>query len=468
MQGTPGTRRLIRAVLEPCGDLPGGAAHGAVLRRCGDRRIFHLQSARPMTSLKNPGDARDVFGRRFCFVAAGIIVGIFLVDVIMPPGLSLLPYCWIPVIFAATVASPRQVALLAGVTLGMDVLSGLRSDYFHSPGFPLRLFVSAAIAVAAGFIASRVQSRRAQARQREAALLNDRQHLTDLIGDMDIGTWEWNVQTGATVFSEAWAKIIGYRLAELQPVNIETWLNHVNTEDLLRSNEALQQCFNRQTDIYECEVRMRHRNGNWIWVLARGRVVEWGADGKPVRMLGTHRDVTGQVVARNRDEGEARVSLSFDVCSRVQFDAQGSQELLRVRESGARLSMMLVDVDRLGEINAALGREAGDAVLKSLAKACRLYLRGNDLLARFGGDRFALLLPDTPVTGAERVARRLVEALEQEEARLPDGRPVPFTVSVGAAEAVPGTDDFDALHARAADALERAKKDPLNPICAAG
>ena len=421
-----------------------------------------------MTSLKNPGDAPDVFGRHFCFVAAGIIAGIFVVDVIVTPGLSLLSYCWVPVMFAAAVAGPRQVALLAGVALGMDVLSGLRSGDFHSPGFPLRLLLNAAIAVAAVFIASRVQSRRAQGRRREAALINDRRHLTDLIGDMDIGTWEWNVQTGATVFSDAWAQIIGYRLAELQPVNIETWLNHVNAEDLLRSNEALQQCFNRQTDIYECEVRMRHRNGNWIWVLARGRVVEWGADGKPVRMLGTHRDVTGQVLARNRDDGEPRVSLSFDVCSRVQFEAQASQELLRVRESGARLSMMLVDVDRLGEINAALGREAGDAVLKSLAKACRLYLRGNDLLARFGGDRFALLLPDTPLAGAERVARRLVEALEQDEARLSDGRAVPFTVSVGAAEAVPGTDGFDALHARAADALERARKDPLNPVCAAG
>lgn len=405
-----------------------------------------------------------MFGRHFGFVAAGIIVLVFLAEIVAPPGPASFPYYWIPVIFAAAVASPRSVARLAGLALVLDVLAGWHFAWFHSSVYPARILANAAIAAVAVLVASRIQSRLLKMQQKERVIFNERKHLADVIEGMNIGTWEWNVQTGATIFNEAWAQIIGYRLADLQPVSIETWMNYVNPEDLLRSNEDLQRCFNRQTDTYECEVRMRHRNGNWIWVLDRGRVVEWTADGKPLRMLGTHRDITAEVVARTREAGEPRASLPFEVCSRVQFDAQGNQELLRVRTSGAKLSMLLVDVDRLGEINTALGREAGDAVLKALAEACRHYLRGNDLLARVGGDRFALLLPDTPLTGAERVARRLVDALVQTEGRLPDGRPLPFTVSIGGAEAAPETADLDALRARAGEALDEARQNGGNTI----
>lgn len=122
--------------------------------------------------------------------------------------------------------------------------------------------------------------------------LRQTKRLSEVIWGTNIGTWEWNVQTGETIFNERWAGVVGYALEELQPVSIETWGRLVHPEDSKQSQELLKRCFERQDEYYECEVRMRHKNGEWVWVLDRGRVVEWAPDGKPLRMSGTHQEIT--------------------------------------------------------------------------------------------------------------------------------------------------------------------------------
>ncbi|RTE86581.1 MULTISPECIES: PAS domain-containing protein [Gammaproteobacteria] len=110
-----------------------------------------------------------------------------------------------------------------------------------------------------------------------------------------IGTWEWNVQTGETVFNQRWAEIVGYTLKELDPVDINTWLNLAHPEDLKVSGEKLQSHFNGETPFYDYKCRMKHRKGHWVWVHDRGKVVTWTNDGQPLMMYGTHADITEQV-----------------------------------------------------------------------------------------------------------------------------------------------------------------------------
>lgn len=126
----------------------------------------------------------------------------------------------------------------------------------------------------------------------EAALQAERQRLESIIIGSDVGTWEWNVQTGETVFNERWAEMAGYTLAELAPISIKTWIRLAHAEDLKESDAALERHFRGETKRYECEVRIRHRNGHWIWVLDRGRVTSWTADGRPLFMQGTHTEIT--------------------------------------------------------------------------------------------------------------------------------------------------------------------------------
>ena len=167
-----------------------------------------------------------------------------------------------------------------------------------------------------------------EVRERTANLAQERQRLDYILKGTNAGTWEWNVQTGETRFNERWAEIAGYTLEELSPVSIETWYRMVHPEDLAKSNDMLQRHFSGEIDQYECEARMRHRDGHWVWVLDRGRVTTWTADGRPEWMYGTHRDVTAAHTAQQRlAESEALLARTGRVAGvgGWQYDPQANQ-----------------------------------------------------------------------------------------------------------------------------------------------
>jgi PAS domain S-box-containing protein len=126
----------------------------------------------------------------------------------------------------------------------------------------------------------------------EEELRNDRVRLERIIEGTNVGTWEWNIPTGEVVFNQRWADIVGYTLDELAPVSMRTWRHLAHPEDLRHSDELLEQHFSGALPYYDCECRMRHKDGHWVWVHDRGRVVSTGPDGKPLMMSGTHTDIT--------------------------------------------------------------------------------------------------------------------------------------------------------------------------------
>ncbi|MCP3872787.1 MAG: PAS domain S-box protein, partial [Desulfobacteraceae bacterium] len=126
----------------------------------------------------------------------------------------------------------------------------------------------------------------------ETALVHQKQRLSYILEGTNVGTWEWNVQTGETIFNERWANIIGYTLEEISPVSIETWEKFTHPDDLEVSNELLKKHFSNELDFYECEARMKHKDGTWVWVLDRGRVISRAKNGKPLMVMGTHQEIT--------------------------------------------------------------------------------------------------------------------------------------------------------------------------------
>ncbi|MBP1468500.1 PAS domain S-box protein [Candidatus Chloroploca sp. M-50] len=128
----------------------------------------------------------------------------------------------------------------------------------------------------------------------EQTLSESRTRLEMALKGSKAGMWDWNVQTGATIFNERWAEIVGYALHELEPINIKIWDDLCHPDDLKRSTDLLQQHFSGETEFYACEVRMKHKNGSWVWVMDQGKVMEWDEQGNPVRMFGTHLDITRQ------------------------------------------------------------------------------------------------------------------------------------------------------------------------------
>ncbi len=139
-------------------------------------------------------------------------------------------------------------------------------------------------------------------------LADERERLKNILAGTQAGTWEWNVQTGETIFNERWAEIAGYRLDELQPVSIQTWQQLSHPEDLVNSGSALERHFRGETPYYDVDVRMRHKDGHWVWARDCGAVRSWTADGKPEWMFGAHTDTTAQHRAERRQQ-EAMESL---------------------------------------------------------------------------------------------------------------------------------------------------------------
>ena len=137
----------------------------------------------------------------------------------------------------------------------------------------------------------------------DAALEIEKQRLASIIEGTNVGTWEWNIKTGETKLNERWANILGYSLEEISATSVETFRRFVHPEDNHKSNELLEQHFQGITDYYSFESRMKHKNGSWIWVLARGRVSTWDTDGKPLLMSGTHLEIT------NRKNAEAALEI---------------------------------------------------------------------------------------------------------------------------------------------------------------
>jgi len=150
-------------------------------------------------------------------------------------------------------------------------------------------------------------------RRAEQALNAERQRLINILEGTQAGTWEWNVQTSEVRFNEQWAAIAGHTLDALRPLSLQTWIDLVHPDDLHQSNELLRRHLAGEDAAYECEVRMRHRDGHWVWILSRGRVMTWTADGAPQWMYGTHLDITSRVAERQAiEEVRDRIALATE------------------------------------------------------------------------------------------------------------------------------------------------------------
>lgn len=221
--------------------------------------------------------------------------------------------------------TPRDVAFCAHAILAPDDLlvveDALLDDRFNDNGLVLgephiRFYAGAPLVTKAGYalgtlcIIDRVPRQLSalqlstlkllagqvmqllQLREANLALAQERENLDDVLKGANLGTWRWNVQTGETIFNERWADIVGYSLAELAPVSVNTWRALVHPDDLLMAQHQLEKHFRGELSFYESQYRMKHKLGHWVVVFARGRVISVNADNQPLWMSGTHGDIT--------------------------------------------------------------------------------------------------------------------------------------------------------------------------------
>lgn len=118
------------------------------------------------------------------------------------------------------------------------------------------------------------------------------------------GTWEWDLTTGTSICNDRWAQMIGYSRDELGNLPHDTWRSFIHPDDIEQMNQKVEETLQGKQEFYEAEFRMKHRDGHWVWIMDRGKVIAWSPEGRPIRMNGTHTDIT----ATKKAETELRRS----------------------------------------------------------------------------------------------------------------------------------------------------------------
>lgn len=264
-------------------------------------------------------------------------------------------------------------------------------------------------------------------REAEAALQESEQkfrqqtqRLEEVIFGTDAGTWEWNVQTDDAVLNARWAEMLGYTLDELLQLCNGSLKRTalavlVHPDGLKHAGDVMERCFNHETETFDCEVQMQHQNGHWVWVLARGRVVEWTDDGKPLRMSGTHQDITQMKKSEQQLLHIAHFDLLTGLPNRVLLGERLQRAMAQSQRRGDTVAVAYLDLDGFKEVNDRHGHDVGDELLIALAQRMKATMREIDTLARIGGDEFVAVLVDlaSPLDCHPALARLLQAASEQ-------------------------------------------------------
>jgi len=171
--------------------------------------------------------------------------------------------------------------------------------------------------------------------------------LSSALDGLPGGLWDWNVVTGEVYFSDKWCKSLGYQSEEVEP-HVSSWEQIVHPDDFSRVMEQVEAHFRGETEVYECENRLRTKSGNYRWNLDHGRVVSWSADGKPLRMVGVDLDINER---REAQEKLQKTQKELFNLSRHLIQAQEEERRRIARELhdrlGQDLALVSIEIEQL-------------------------------------------------------------------------------------------------------------------------
>lgn len=221
------------------------------------------------------------------------------------------------------------------------------------------------------------------------------------------GIWDWNLKTHEIYYSVRWKEMLGYQENEIG-TNPDEWFKRIHPDDQKQVQASLVSHLKKTTPHFECEYRVRHANGSYLWALSRGLAV-WDQNGIAYRMAGSQSDVTARKLAEQRLAHDAVHDALTGLPNRVLFMDRLQNRLERTkRKPGDLFAIMFVDLDRFKVVNDSLGHAAGDQLLITVARRLKQCLRPQDTLSRLGGDEFAILLDQISEVGSARqVADRI-------------------------------------------------------------
>lgn len=233
---------------------------------------------------------------------------------------------------------------------------------------------------------------RQRAKVEKALRISEERYALAVAGAND-GIWDWDLLSNKVYFSPRWKQMLGFTEEDIED-NLEAWLKLIHPDDVENVKLNLYAHIQRQTPYFNCEYRIRKKNGQYAWVLTRGLAV-WDDDGKPIRMAGSQTDITERKNAEQQLLHDALHDALTGLPNRTLFLDRLKLAIERAkRREDYLFAVCMLDLDHFKNVNDSLGHLIGDRLLITVSNVLQQGLRSTDTLARFGGDEFVILLED--------------------------------------------------------------------------
>ena len=269
-------------------------------------------------------------------------------------------------------------------------------------------------------------------KQAEKLLQIEKKRLSDVIWGTNVGTWELSEKSDNFLINERFATILGYTLEELTPLTPERLGSMCHPDDWEKSQQIMKGNIKGELEFYECELRIRHKQGHWIWIMSRGRVVKRDKrTSRALKIAGTHQEITLQKQLHEELDRLAHIDPLTQLPNRRYFHDRLDKVHDFAVAKNTMYAIFYIDLNKFKLVNDSYGHHEGDLVLKNVANKMTSFFRSSDLIFRLGGDEFVVIIENLKaIADVEIIATKLVTQLSKPHT-LANGVSVDVPPSIG-------------------------------------
>ena len=275
----------------------------------------------------------------------------------------------------------------------------------------------------------------------------------------NLGQWHWLYDQNKVVFNDKKVSQLGYDPVVVGEVGFEFFTEKLHPDDYENVMQNMRDHLTGKTKAYEVEYRIRHKDGHYLWYYDRGTITKRDSSGKPLMLQGIVFDISeSKKIELELIQLSERDTLTHAYNRRVLFIKLDDLIKLKVHET-TPFALIMFDIDHFKKINDRYGHLVGDDVLVTLTKLIMEDKRSSDLIYRYGGEEFFLVLPNTDIKGAVKTAQRLHKLIS----KLFIPKVGHISVSMGVVE-YQSQETIDDVIKRVDDLMYQAKKAGRNQI----